>query len=80
MSLFSWLNGKARVQSDDTSKKIGSVAIEPFAFTEAVMSGPFTSGNLAMYLIHGTDTSSSNYISLEEALEKRKSLSKKREQ
>lgn len=72
MGFFSWLNGKARGQSEDASKRNGSVSIEPFAFTEAVMSGPFTSGNLSMYLIHGTDTSSAQFISLEEALAKKK--------
>lgn len=72
MSLFSWLSGKTRVQTSNSSVQDEKVSVEPFLFTEAEMSGPFTSGNLAMYLIHGTDISSTNFITLEEALAKKK--------
>ncbi len=72
MGLFSWLNRGARAKSDDSSVHGEDVAISDFGFTEAVMSGPFTSGNLAMYLIHGADTNTENFITLEEALERKK--------
>lgn len=72
MSLFSWLRDRTRGQNTDTSWREESVEVEPFVFTEAEMSGPFTSGNLAMYLIHGTDVSTTNFITLEEALAKKK--------
>jgi hypothetical protein len=80
MGLFSWLRGSARVRNTASERQTVSkqqqehetVSVEPFTFSEAEMSGPFTSGNLAMYLIHGTDTSSTNFITLEEALAKKK--------
>lgn len=72
MGLFSWLRGNARVRNSVSTKQEETVSIEPFTFSEAEMSGPFTSGNLAMYLIHGTDTSTTSFLTLEEALEKKK--------
>jgi len=72
MGLFSWLKVKARAKTEDSFEHNEDAAIEDFAFTEAVMSGPFVSGNLAMYLIHGSDTNTATFITLEEALEKQK--------
>ncbi len=72
MGLLSWLNKRARAQTENSTTHDGNVAISDFAFTEAIMSGPFTSGNLAMYLIHGADTNTSDFITLEEALARKK--------
>ena len=72
MGLFSWLNNRARAKADDSSVQDKDVAISDFAFAEAVMSGPFTSGNLAIYLIHGSDVNTASFITLEEGLAKKK--------
>lgn len=87
MGLFSWLNRKTRpheevkANSNDTKKlpdsfdgkeSSDSIDIKEFLTMEATMSGPFTSGNLSMYLIHGADLTATKFMTLEEALDNKK--------
>ncbi len=74
MGLFSWLRRKSHVHDSvsSTLEVDDDVSVEPFVFSEAEMAGPFTSGNLSMYLIHGSDINTTDFITLEEALAKKK--------
>lgn len=80
MGLFSWLNRSARTDkevsdsdSTSTTKKMSdAIDMQEFLAMEATMSGPFTSGNLAMYLIHGADLTATKFMTLEEGLDSKK--------
>ncbi len=50
----------------------GPLASHALALNQNKISGPFTSGNLSVYLIHGKDTSKcQNFLTLQEALDKK---------
>lgn len=76
MVLFNWLRKKGRVESGSDEKTQPSTvgtAAEKSVYTEMTISGPFTSGNLSLFLLHGIDTMEVDHIlTLEEALEKSK--------
>lgn len=71
MGCFNWFTSKFQA---GTSNQSGNIpAVESIPFVETGISGPFASGNLAVYLIHGADSMPlSNVITLEEALVQKK--------
>ena len=72
MGLFDWLKSNS---NKDISAP-GEVGREfdggPSAVMETTISGPYCSGNLAVFLIHGKDLEQSDFITLEEGLAKEK--------
>ena len=71
MGLFAWLTSRSKKVDHD------SILIKPLEKNDTPdtvesISGPFCSGNLAVFLIHGSDHMQlKNFITLEEALEKK---------
>lgn len=72
MGLFSWLNRNTRTDKEVSHRSTDAIDMQEFLSMEATMSGPFTSGNLSMYLIHGSDLTATTFMTLEEALDKKK--------
>jgi hypothetical protein len=45
---------------------------EPVPFTNYTLSGPYTHGNLTVFLVHGKDTTKKTFLTLQEALAQKK--------
>jgi len=76
MGLFAWLNSRSK-KVDHDSVPINHTEKNDTPDTVETISGPFCSGNLAVFLIHGSDHMPlKNFITLEEALEKKQVILK----
>lgn len=64
--------GLSPAQSQNLPNLLHGQSIAHLVTPQSKISGPFTSGNLSVYLIHGKDTSKfQNFLTLQEALDKK---------